>query len=352
MARNRIAEAFVEVKTKGVESARAAFKKFGRDASRDAKGVGDNIEKGLGAAEKFQSVLGKLLIPIGVATSIGAIVKSIREAGREARAWREELEGIVDAVNDAAIATRQQVTGISEIDRARREALDRFNDAQAQILKNIENVDSQSLLDQIVSNFKALGTDEPVTATERVAAAMEQIDRLTIARQSEVAALLGLEKQLRDEQERQAEAIQRQNEVLNAQSVGGARVRELVSLSQQIADAEEAAADAAERGSIEAARAYRERARILQKLSDQTRQDIEDEKRARLAAIEEERRAREQLARETAAANAAAIDQLAQRQADAIASVIDSNSQQFARLIDLAFVAIDRLEVIRRNTKQ
>jgi hypothetical protein len=325
VALNRIAEAYVELRAQGEGRVKAAL----GSVRKQLKGMKSDGGGALGALEKVQSTLGKLLIPVAVVGSVAAIVRQFKDAAKAAEEWEKNLRGVVKAAQDAAIAARQQTQDIADIDRQRAEGLERFNKAQEEIKKSIADVDTQNLLDEVVTGIQSAFFDAPITATERVAVAEKQLARLSQAFREERRALDLVERDILEKNREQArieeESIRRQTELLNAQRLGGANARALVSLGQEYDDILERIQKAESDGVREA---LQDRLRLISTLGEETEKAIRDEQAARKAAIKAEELAKiesvRRIAQETAAANQQAINETAQAQIDAARSIAAS----------------------------
>ncbi len=177
---NKIAEAFIEISTRGLEKARRQFKRFGNTAEQETKKTKRGLDNALGGAEKFQSTLGKLLIPVGVATSLAGIINQFGELinrGREFERALRQIDRNAQAITDTLI------NGNRETDEqivSQKQLLQQYNANKRAVEDTIKEFEKgESAVGALARGIASLFTDVAVTQEEQVRAAEDQIDRLT-----------------------------------------------------------------------------------------------------------------------------------------------------------------------------
>lgn len=321
MARNRIAEAFVELKARGAEKVRAALRSVNKDLKGTEKGTG-RVNAGLGrlgrGAERVQSAMGRLLIPVAVLTAVASLVQQITRLAVETERSRRELRKMSRDVTSlqASIATTARGFGSGT-----QEALDAYK----QITAQLEEFDrkQQEIIDRQQTDVLGEGFRSAVNAfnDDLIDTADEQIAAIQASANTASSRLRSLSGALRESIERgkreAAELAQAENEVLRGRS---SRLTEILKLEQDIGRAQRANND-------DLAEALRERVSIIEDLY----------RREQQAAIE---------------ANRQILRDFERTQRETTASLFDSQSQSFKRLEDLLTRQINKLEQIRKLPRE
>ena len=317
MARNRIAEAYVELKARGAEKVKAALRSVNGDLKGTERGT-NKLNAGLGrigkGAERVQSAMGRLLIPVAVLTSVASLLQQITKLAVETERTRREMRRMGRDVSslqaDISIAARGFGSGTQE-------ALDLYK----QIVAQLEQFDAkqQGIIDRARDNplGEAFRSAVNFVNDDLVDTADEQIAAIEASANTASSRLKSLTSTLREAIERTrqetAEIANAENEVLLGRS---SRLVEILKLEQDIGKAQRANNDAL-------SEALQERLQIIEDLYARERQ----------AAIESNR----QILRD-----------FERTQREAVPSLFDSQSQSFKRIEDLLARQINKLEQIRK----
>lgn len=219
---NRIAEAFIELKAKGAGKVRGVMKSLRGDlksVDKEADNVAGSFNRGLGAAEKFQSVLGKLLIPVALVTSVAGIVRSFRQGITEARKFREEIEQISAEAAKISKEFEQQSRSLSPAVAQATELQNAYgaliDDAEAR-LRSIEG--PSNFLEESLENVRALLTDEPVTIARKQAVIQSEINEIYNQQRTAVSRLAAINAANAQRSAERAEQENRNLEIARLQS--------------------------------------------------------------------------------------------------------------------------------------
>lgn len=317
MARNRIAEAYVELKARGGNAVRAALKgvnKDLKDTDRSADKAGSRLDRMAGAGERLQSIVGKLLLPVAFVTAIAGAIAQFTRLSAEAEKTQKQMRDLSAGARDFEIAARQAAGSFGSADA---ETVQRIQEIRGELEKFDElarQIQERSQTDPFGNLIKGIGN---LVADDTFDTASEQLDEISRRQDQASQRLKAAEDQLeaaraRREQNR-AEIARAENDVLQGRS---SRLVEILQLEQQIAETQGDAASAYKE-------ALEERLQIIEDLYARERQ----------AALESNR----QILRD-----------FERTQRQVVSSLFDSQSQSFKRIEDLLARQINKLEQIRK----
>jgi len=345
---NRIAEAFIELKTRGAEKVRAVLK----GTNKDLDGVAQKSEKAsekvgkIGkAAEGLQSTLGKLLLPVAFVASLIGVVNQLITMRNKADSFRQALNEIAIAATQAnQELARQERGGIGtpESIAQLRQTTDLLTQLQT---KANELAKDTANFGDILAAF-GLGQ----TRNEQIKELEELSDKLSVAQRR-----AGEIQQRIDERasERRQKRIEQETEALRVQLEGNDAERATLGIKQQIFDLEERAADARLAGREDEARALIRQREVLFAIERETLRNIRraarEQERADNETAERQREQARETARIIAEANTQAAAQTRQALLDAV-SAINSQSPAFSQLEDLVASIADEVRQIRGRT--
>lgn len=314
---NRIAEAFIEIKTRGAEKVRAAIKGANKnlgDTQKSADRASAKVE-GIGkAAEGVQSTLGKLLMPVAFITAVAGVVQQFLQIGQRADDARNEIRKATQEVNKFAASAAQASRGFTF---ATPESIDNLRAAEQAVeglrekLFQLQRDQQQNLLNTVISEGLNLVADSAVDTTNEIIADLEQQIRDAEAKAEQ--ARRDLQAASNRDRKEAVDLAAAENEVLRGKS---ARLVEILRLEQQIGKAQ--------RDNNQALKdALVERLDIIKGL------------------YEEERRLAAQAQRDI-------LREFERTQRETVSSLFDSQSQSFKRIEDLLNRQINKLEQIRK----
>lgn len=354
MSRNRIAEAFIELKARGERQVNAAIGRvkdqlggLRRNADAAFGRMGEGLDKATEGARKLQGAIGGVL---GIVAAIGAIFfkigNTIEKLGSNL-AWTVSTQekGVIRAKEFVATLEDSGVSDYAEQLARIRQEIERLNSLQA---NNSILVADQRLVEGGIEGIKAYTAALRELAQTRANRAEAERNREIRAQNEVIAAQIrsaeaSAEAALLREKAQTATTDRARDELLiNAENID--LQEQLIAIGKQRAEAEAS-------GNTSALESLTRLRRFTVELSDERIRAIKREREEALKAVEEEKQARLQAAREVADANAQALRDLANAQRDAIASITGAQSQAFGQLADLVRQISAQVDLIRRNTR-
>lgn len=168
-----------EIGVKGTRKVESELSRVESQAKKTTGRLGEGFSRAGKSAERFQSLVGKIAIPVAAVSAIAGIANQLKQAVKEARQFQREVEGITKQIN--SLRSQQLQDSVLTSDAAREVAKIQSESAAAieqLVSKQSELAENTSVLGQAWRGVSSVFTDSATTLSEQTDLINEQIKEI------------------------------------------------------------------------------------------------------------------------------------------------------------------------------